>query len=189
MKKINNKGYTLIELLAVIIVMVTVGSIITSILVSALRGENKTNATTLVRQNGNYAVTQMSKMMTFAKSFDGISTDNVSYDTNCVPSNPPAPTPTPTPTQYKYVKVSSFDGGQAIFSCEGNTIASNGASLIDITNLTVTNCYFMCYQSDIRSAPTIDINFTLTRGSSGLFENQAAIPFETSVTFRNYDAN
>ena len=189
MKLTNNKGYTLIELLAVIVVMVTVGSIITSILVSALRGENKTNATTLVRQNGNYAITQMSKMIGYARSFEGLSTDNVNFDTNCVPAAPPAPTPTPTPTQYKYVRVSSFDGGQTTFSCENNTIASNSSSLVDSVNLTVSNCYFMCTQKDIRSAPTIDINFTLTRGSVGLFENQSAIPFETSVTFRNYDSN
>ena len=189
MKKLNNKGYTLIELLAVIIVMVTVGGIITSILVTALRGENKTNATTQVRQNGDYAITQMYKTIAYAKSFDGISTDNVNFDISCVPQNPPAPTPTPTPTQYKYLQVTSFDGGQTTYSCENNTIASNSAPLIDSSNLTVSNCYFMCTQTDVRSAPTIDINFTLTRSSSGLFENQSAIPFETSVTFRNYDAN
>src|SRR5471030_3143176 len=123
MKNINNKGYTLIELLAVIIVMVTVGGIITSILVSALRGENKTNATTQVRQNGDSAISQMYKSIAYAKSFDGISTDNVNFDINCVPGNPPAPTPTPTPTAYKYIKITSFDGGQTTFACENNTIA------------------------------------------------------------------
>ena len=193
MKNLSNKGYTLIELLAVIVVMVTVGGIITSILVTALRGENKTNATTQVRQNGDYAITQMYKTIAYAKSFDGISVDKVNFDTSCVPQSPPAPTPTPTPTQYKYLKITSFDGGQTTFACENNTIASDSAStnasLVDSSNLTVTNCYFTCSQTDIRSAPTIDINFTLTRNSAGLFENQSAIPFETSVTFRNYDAN
>ena len=193
MKNLNSYGYTLIELLAVILVMVTVGGIITSILVSALRGENKTNASTQVRQNGDAAISQMYKSIAYAKSFDGISIDNVNFDISCVPGSPPAPTPTPTPSQYKFLKVTSFDGGQTTYACQNNTIASDSASanssLIDTTNLTVSNCFFTCTQKDIRSAPTIIINFTLQRNASGLFENQSSIPFETSVNFRNYDAN
>jgi type II secretory pathway pseudopilin PulG len=190
MKKfLNKKGYTLIELLAVMIVMVSVGGIITSILVSALRGGNKTNVSTLVRQNGNYAIFQIARMIAFSRSFDGVSVDGTTYAENCVPVVPPDPTPTPTPPEYQYIKITSFDGGQTIFSCENNTIASNGASLIDSSTLTVTNCSFMCSQRTLSSPPSMDISFTLQRTTGGLFEAQSTIPFNTSVTLRNYNSN
>jgi|SRR3989344_3429504 len=182
----SNKGYTLIELLAVIIILVAVGTIITSILVSSLRGGNRSNTVNEVRQNGNHMLSQMSKMIAYAKSFDGVSIDGVNYVKDCVVTIPPPPTPTPTPASYSYVKITSFDGGQTVFSCGNGTIASNGASFINTTNLSVSSCSFSCNQTNFLSAPTIDINFTLSKINSGFFlENQTTIPFETSVTPRN----
>lgn len=185
-KILNNKGYTLIELLAVIVILVSVGAIITSILVTALRGGSRSNTTNEVRDSGNYAISQMSKMLTFAKTFDGVSTDGINYVTNCIVTQPPAPTPTIAPVTYQYIKITSFDGGQTVFSCNGSTIASNGASLINVTNLTVSSCSVLCSQTNLLSSPTIDINFTLSKLNSGFFvENQTTIPFKTSVTPRN----
>jgi prepilin-type N-terminal cleavage/methylation domain-containing protein len=187
-KKIKNsqKGYTLIELLAVIIILVTVGAIITSILVTSLRGGNKSNTVNDVRQNGNYVLSQMSKMIAYARSFDGVSTDGANYVTDCTITQPPAPTPSITPVLYNYIKISSFDGGQTVFSCTGSTIASNGASLTNSANLNVTNCSFYCSQSNVLAPPTININFSLSKANAGFFvENQTTIPFETSVTPRN----
>lgn len=185
MKKLfNNKGYTLIELLTVIIILTSVGAIIASIFVSALRGGNKSNTTNEIRENGNYLIVQMSKTIRYAKSFDGVSDDGTNYVTNCVV--PSTPTPTPEAVNYNYIRVSSFDGGQTVFSCENSSIASNGASLINTTNLNVTDCSFVCHQNSISESPTIDINFTLSKQNSGFFsENQTTIPFSTSVTVRN----
>lgn len=185
----NDKGYTLIELLAVIIILVTVGTIITSILVTSLRGGNKSNTTNDVRQNGNYVITQMSKMILYAKSFDGVSTDGSNYVTDCIVNQPPAPTPTLAPVVYKYIKILSFDGGQTTFSCANGTIASGSAagnfSLLS-SSFSVTSCSFLCTQTNLLSAPTININFTLEKANAGFFvENQTTIPFETSITPRN----
>lgn len=186
--KNSQSGYTLIELLAVIIILVTVGGLITSILVTSLRGGNKSNTTNEVRENGNYIISQMSKMITFAKSFDGVSTDGTpnSYVANCIVTQPPPPTPAPAPVSYQYIKITSFDGGQTVFSCNGSAIASNGASLINVSNLSVSACSFLCTQTNLLSSPTIDINFTLSKAAAGLFvENQSKIIFQTSVTPRN----
>lgn len=185
-------GYTIIELLAVIVILVSVGTIITSILVSTLRNGGRSNTVNEVRQNGNYIIVQMSKMIAFARSFDGVSTGetdtegNLVFTTNCVVTNPPSPTPPPLPVAYSYIKITSFDGGQTVFSCSGGTIASNGASLVNTESLNVTSCSFYCNQPTILSAPTLDINFTMQKKTTSLFvENQAIIPFQTSVTPRN----
>src|SRR6266540_3152776 len=114
----NSQGYTLIELLAVMTIIVVVGVIVAGILVSSLRGGSKSNVLDNVRENGNFAITQISKMITYSQSFNGVSTDGSFYTTNCAPavstSPSPSPTPTATPTAYKYLKISSFDGGQTI---------------------------------------------------------------------------
>src|SRR5258708_2486765 len=124
-KEFNNEfGYTLLELLAVMIVMAAIGLIVSTILVSTLRGSNKTNTINTVRENGNYTILQMSKMIEFAQSFGGVSTDNITYSSTC--SSPS--------THYSFVKIMSFDNAQTIFSCNMSanpkTIASNSASFI-----------------------------------------------------------
>lgn len=182
----NNKGYTLVELLAVIIILVSVGMIITAILVTSLRGGNKSNTTNEVRQNGNYILSQMSKMIAYASSFDGVSRDGITYVTNCSVTQPPLPTPTLAPVVYSYIKITSFDGGQTVFSCTGSSIASNGAALTNSSNLNVSSCSFYCNQSNVLASPTINISFILSKSNSGFFvENQTTIPFETSITPRN----
>lgn len=191
----NNYGYTLVELLAVIIIIVVVGGIMLGILTSSLRGGNRSTTVNDVRQSGNYALTQMSKMIAYSKVFEGVSdgtvdgNGNLIYQTDCVPASPPAPTPTPTPSSYSYLKILSFDGGETVFSClAGGTqsIASNGASMINTSGINIASCSFSCTQSSLATPPTIDINFTLSKSNGGLFgENQTSIPFSTSVTFRN----
>ena len=210
-KRILNfqSGYTLIELLAVITIVVVVGVIITGILISSLRGGSKSNVLDNVRQNGNSTITQMSKMIIYAQSFNGISdgtfdnNGNRVYITNCSqiissspsPSSPPSPTPTPMPKEYQYIKITSFDGGITVFGCNDSndippsTIASNGASMIDTTPETgvkVSSCSFTCSQDGYGFPPTIGINFTLSQNTTSSFaEKQAIIPFQTSVTIRN----
>ena len=179
-------GYTLIELLAVIIILVTVGMVITSILVTSLRGGNRSNTTNEVRQNGSYILSQMSKMIAYSRSFDGVSTNGTDYSTDCTVIQPPVPTPSPAPVAYRYIKITSFDGGQTVFSCTGSSIASNGAELTNSTNLNLSSCSFYCSQTNVLAPPTIKVNFTLSKTNSGFFvENQTTIPFETSITPRN----
>lgn len=179
----SDAGYTLVELLAVLIILVSVGVVITAILVTSLRGGNKSNTTNDVRQNGNYIISQMSKMIAYSKSFDGVSITGAtdSYVKDCTAVN------SPPGTAYKYIKTTSFDGGTTVFSCTGDTIASNGANLIDINTLSVSSCNFYCIQENKISPVSINVTFTLSKKNPGFFaENQTIIPFDTTITPRNY---
>ena len=175
------KGYTLVELLAVLIILVSVGVVITAILVTSLRGGNKSNTTNDVRQNGNHILSQMSKMIAYSKSFDGVSIDGTqnSYVKDCTAAQM-------SPTAYKYIKITSFDSGITTFSCTGATIASNGADLIDTNTLSVSSCNFYCSQTNNISPVSINVTFTLSKKNSGFFvESQTTIPFDTTITPRN----
>ena len=136
-------------------------------------------------------------MIIYAQSFNGVSRDGVFYTTNCTQVIPPSPSPTPAPIVYKSIKITSFDGGTTIFSCNGSTdsppdtLASQSGSLtpnslIDTSTILLSACSFTCTQNNFGQAPTIGINFTLSQTTSSSFaEKQATIPFQTSVTIRN----
>ncbi len=179
----NQKGFTLVELLAVIMVIGVVGGVTGAILISSLIGSNKTNSLDNVRQNGNYALLQVSKAIEFSRNFYGVSTDGVNYITDCTQ---PQVSPTPTPTQYNYVKIVSSNGQSVVFSCGANTIASNSASLLDVSSVATTACFFSCSQDNLILPPTIGFNFSLSSSKGGNFvENNTSVSFSTSVTLRN----
>lgn len=178
----NSKGYTLIELLAVMIIMITVGVIVAAILVASLRGSSKTNTIDTVRKNGNYTILQISKMLEFAQSFGGMYDSQTStYKTDC--TNPA--------TQYSSIKITSFDNGTTTFFCDlsnskiSSISATLNASLINTNEVTLTQCHFTCSRN-ITVPPTIGINFTLSqKNANTTFEKSQTISFQTSVILRN----
>lgn len=209
MKKKNKNGYTLIELLAVIMVLVAVGTVIASILTSVLRSSNKSANTEVVRSNGNSAIAQMSKMIEYAKKWEGVSTDGINYQTDCAPifTQPvptvaglptPTNTPTPTPAPFTYLRIKAFDDGVTTFVCANSKLASQSAAVAPVDACPLgscsylvdpslnTTCYFNCSQESAAAPAKIDIFLDLKAQSSSVFsEGQADIPFETSVIIRN----
>ena len=184
------KGFTLIELLVGMVILLSVGTIIVSILFSSLRGANKTNTITLVRQNGDYTITQMTKTIRNAKSFNGVSNDGVNYSLVCSPS----------PGSYTFIKITSLDGTQTAFSfssctsssCPSSslppTIFSNANKLLDTSVCLVCTAphEFTCSQQSASDGPTIGITFSLSANTqSTLFEQAAILPFSTTVSMRN----
>lgn len=195
--KISNlqKGFTLIELLTGLVVLGVVGTIVSGIVVSSLRGSAKTNTVTVVKQNGDYAISVMGRMIRNASVFNGMSTDGINYSITC--SFPVGvTTPTPTPVQYSYIKITSPDGNQTVFSCPPvpsptpQTIASSSAtsqSIIDTNAVSVvpSSCYFTCSQDSLGNFTTIGISFSLSQKNAGFLENNATVPFQTSISLRN----
>ncbi len=178
------KGFTLIELLVVMGVLFVVGLIVGAILFSSLRGANKTNAITVVRQNGNYTISQMVKTIRNAKRFDGVKGfSDIDYTLDCSGEDS-------LTKKYQYIKITSPDEGLTVFACNSPTISSNSASLVDTSAVAVVEntCSFTCTQRSISDSPTIGISFSLkyNQPGSGIFaEKTANVLFQTSVTLRN----
>lgn len=177
------KGYTLIELLAVMVVFVVIGGIVLAIIFSTLRATNKANTLAYLRQNGNYAISQMVKMIRDAEKFDGVKINNGDlYGLLCQTQD------------YHFLKITSFDGGTTEFTClpinlpslPNGKISSNSALLIDTNTISVTTCSFTCSHTSASDSPIIGISFSLSQGSDSPFvEKKASIDFKTSVTMRN----
>lgn len=168
-------GFTLVEMLAVIAIFIVVGSITMAILISAFRTSRKTDTLTIVQQNGNYALSQMAKTLRNARGLLN-------------------PFPCVNTIVQSSVTVLTPDDQQVTFACipistTPATIASNGASLIDINSVTLASCSFTCTQNSKSDLPVIQIKFSLQQQASGIFAEQlasiSAVPFQTSIGIRN----
>ncbi|HEV2339281.1 MAG TPA: type II secretion system protein [Patescibacteria group bacterium] len=171
--KQNQKGYTLIELLAVLIVFIVISTFIVTIVFTALRGDTKVNSISTVRQNGNFVISQLARSIREAHAVI-------------------TPSPCGTievPVISSNVTINTVTGDQITYSCGNGNIASNGAQLLDAKNITVTDCSFSCGQTTVKSPPIITISFSLKQTNVSTFTefiaSASAIPFQTSVNLRN----
>ena len=185
----SNEGFTLVELLASIVVLVAVGSVVAGIITASLRGANKTNVMENIRENGNYALTQISRSIEYAQVFNGLSDNGEDYTMNCPFSA--SPTPSPVETQYSFIKVTSSNDNATEYGCTVSapaTITSNGASLINTSSIVMTDCVIACVQTRATDIPVVKIGFKLgPKDPTGIAETSSPpILFETSITIRNY---
>lgn len=189
-------GFSLVELLISMFLILSISAVVMTIFVAGLRGTNRSSAEADVRQNGDLAITQMSRLIRNAKSFDGVSLDGTTtFISSCYV---PSADPTPTPQIYKAVKVTSFDGGTTTIKCPsvGETTISSisatlatPASLTESTRVTVfpDSCYFTCQQDSPTDPPVIGISFTIgSLRSSGVIGKSVDQTFQTTVLPRNY---
>lgn len=167
-------GFTLIELLAVIAITGVVGSMMFGILFSTLQGANKSESLGIIQQNGNSVLAQITRMVRY-------STD-IQSPASCYTA------PTPTPVQLSSITILNGDNYVTTFSCDlsAGTIASNGADLLDPSDVKVTACSFSCTQLTPYDEPTMTVSFTLgKKNSNNLVENNSSQQFQTSITLRN----
>ncbi len=187
----NYKGFTLLELTITIGIFIVIGTIILSILTSTFSGNNRASATNEVTQNGNYALSVITNLLSNTQRFDGIVTTSPA----CTPTDSQTCC-TATGAVGKVIKFTGHDGGVTTLTC--NDAGSSATYLISSTSGTLTpvtvplidvsqvrlpatsNCSFTCAQVDEYAPPRIDISFTLQDLLGG---NSAS--FRTSVSLRN----
>ncbi len=166
----SSRGFTLVEMLAVIAIFIVVGSIVFSILVTTFRTSHKTDIVTLVQNNGNYTLSQMAKTIRDAR---GLVT----------------PFPCSPPVTANSISLLTPDNQQITYACTSSTISSNGASLLDTSQVSLKSCSFTCSQESNSDLPVILINFSLQQSSSSTFAeqlaSQSAVVFQTSIGIRN----
>lgn len=162
-------GFTLIEILVVVGILgaiVVIGSIT---FFSVLRGARKSKMISLVKQNGDYALEVMIKMIRNARE---ITSPCDGSDTSITILNP--------------------DRGETTFSCEDDAISSNAAELTSSqVKVGAGSCSFDCQPGEALQPDTVTISFTLEAEKEGGVparpEEEASIDFETTVSLRNID--
>lgn len=178
----EENGFTLIELLIGLFIISTIGTLVVGILWVSLKSTVKINNMNIIRHHSNYAVLQITKMLQFAKEFQGVSQDGITFTTNCESPS------IPVGSIYSSVRISNHDGGITTLSCLGNdnTIASNSASLFSIETFEVTDCNFTCTQISEGSSYSVGFRFKVQKKTDGnILDDPAALNFQNTVTIRN----
>lgn len=188
-------GFTLAELLAVAGILVILSAVVGSILVSTLRGSNKTRITTSGAQNGDYVISVISSAINNSKEFGYI--NGATRYTSCIAGNPPVQAisvdnfaditpPQPTNPPQSLIECKDIDSGPAVV----NAFTINNVSIMNTDEVVVESCaagVFTCTQANNYTPPIVTLKFTLIqKSSSGLFEAQTASPFSSSISVRNF---
>ncbi len=160
------KGYTLVELLVVIVVFSVVSMVATQTIVAILRGAKKSEGVTKVRQNLDYAMGTMERQLRQAKgitsSCNGTATSSITFN-----------------DQF---------GNPVTFSCVGinngnqpASIASSSASLTG-NDITLSACSFTCTAGSASSPSYV----TMTATGAHIAGQSQRVTVTTQVTLRSY---
>lgn len=174
---IPGTGFTLIELLVVVAVMAIMGVVTANLFFQTLKGATKAQLLTEIKQNGDYTLSLMGKMIRNAKNIEETFPENPSW--KCDSSNRPD------------IKITNQDGGTTYFNCTGsgdNThIASNAARLTSSRVRVSSDCNLIKCTRTGSAPPIVEISFSLSQlGSPTRPEEAAAVNFRTSVSLRTY---
>lgn len=160
------KGFTLIEMVVATGVLVTVGMVASLIFFSTLRGVSKADITREVKQNGDYALAVIERMIR----------NSAGVVTTTTPCNGSSQTS---------LSLLNSDGMTTIFSLNNGKIASSGAFLTS-EKVTVSNLSFVCSRN-IGKPDVITVSFNVSQLGAGAGpEGLSSMVFQTTVSLRNY---
>lgn len=169
--KISNfrRGFTLVELLVAVSLIGIVGGIATIILFTTLQGASKSDIMREVKQNGDYAISVMERMIRNANS----------VVVGC-PAGPGSQIRPSLTIKNRDNQTTSF-----ALSLSGDQIASTGGMLTN-NKVTASNLLFTCTRT--RGSPdVVSISFDLAqRAITFRPEERASINFKTTVSLRTY---
>lgn len=170
----NKAGFTLVELLAVITITGVVSTLMFGILFTTLKGADKSESVSKLQENGNFALSQMSRMVRYAIKLSDPATCYSLASSSAITTSE--------------ITILNADNRSTTFACDqtAGTISSNSANLLDSTTVSMTDCSFSCSQATAYDLPSLTISFTLNKkGSNTLVENNSPVEFQTTVTLRN----
>lgn len=163
------RGFTLIELLVSMMILMLLGSIILVIFFSALRGTGKSQSLISLRQNGNFALSQMTKNLRQAK--------NVS----CSPDEP---------SEITFTSFPDTDQGVTTYRCTEEGIASINAEqtsyfLDNSDEVSLSACSFTCDVRPNSEIPYVKIFFRLSSPETSQVAGEEGLTFTSTVLPRN----
>lgn len=158
----NGAGFTLIEVLMVVFLLGIVVVIGSNLFFSILRGASKAEIEKEVKQNGDYAMNVIGRMVRNAQNCSEVS---------------------------GVLTVTNPDGQTTDFFCQPSgditRIASNAGVFLTSDKVTATNCTFSC--DSTKTPPIVNISFDLSQKGTDLRpEEKAQVHFQTTVGLRTY---
>lgn len=171
-------GFTLVEILIVIAIFSIISIVATQSIATSLRTSNKSESTIYVKENVNYALNTMERLLRNSRG--------INYPD---PANPLSYCNGTPRTSIRY-----FDERRnpVTFSCiisvgTGNYIASHSGTRITGTDIEVTNCNVFSCTYDPQRPESITISITARRrGTFSTSIEGAQITARSQINLRNY---
>ncbi len=204
-KRKDNQGYTLIEFLTVLVILVIVSSVISAMIFSVLQGSSRSRLDIALSQNGNYALSVISNIILASQSvvdIDGNPVENC-VGTKDVNGNMVYPSGSSITVQR-----SNGDSTILTFTSSANppNISSasaalteagvpNAGDLLDSSEVQLDTSAgrvyrFVCKQSSPYALPLILVQFSLVPVSVPVGNSSTlSQPFETQVLMENFQNN
>ncbi len=159
-------GFTLIEMLVVVVVFAIIGVVSSETIILTLRGTEKADSISKVRNNLDFAVGSMERQIRGAKRVTSSCTNSSSSS----------------------ITFLDQDNNSITFSCVGvnsnhlpSSIASSSASLTS-SNITISSCSFTCKPGSTTSPAQVTINVTGQDSGNQL----SPVSVVTQITLRTY---
>jgi prepilin-type N-terminal cleavage/methylation domain-containing protein len=159
-------GYTLVEMLVVIVIFATIAVVASQTLILTLRGTRKADAVSKVRQDVDYALGSMERQLRGAKVITSACTGTASPQISFTDQNGNIVT-------FACVGVNGSNQPSSIASSSG-TLTSNG--------ITISACSFTCTPGNGSSPTQVTMNIT----AKDLAGQNAPVSATTQVTLRSY---
>jgi len=176
-------GFTLVEILVVVGILGIIAVVASTIFFTTIRSSSKTKTLTKVKENGDYALSVMERLIRDSEEVI-TNSDNQTCQAGM-----------------NKIKLLRLDGTTVEFACVNKgtadgQIASNSARLTS-SEIKVDSCSFDCscpaaYPNCIGEGTkfypkTVTIKFTLSQVAATVRpEEQATVNFQTTVSTRNY---
>ncbi len=143
----------MIEILVIVGILGVIATIGSSMFFTTFRSSTKTKILSIVKQNGDYALSVMERII---------------RDSQEVITNTETPINKTCELRMKKIKVKRLDGSETEFSCADGLngfIASNSAALTS-SEVKINNCYFDCTTQGDFYPQNVVISFTLSQAVS-----------------------
>lgn len=168
----KQKGFTLVETMITITLLAVAVVLGNRLFFSVLKGTNKSDQLTLVKQNGDYALSVMSRMIRNARLIENCTSDTIEIENPDEAANP-------ANTWTKFI----FDSSNKYIASESSSLLGANARITD-TGVELTAGSFTCTLGSNDEPSQVTINFTLE--APGLRpEEKASANFQTTVEMRN----
>ncbi len=165
----QHRGFTLVEIVVVMALFAITSVVSTQIFISILRSQLKSEVSKEVKQNGDYAYSAMEQMIRNASQ----------VVTACT---------TPSTT----LQIINQDGGDTIFDCSSNQLASSSATTADTTvhNLTsntviVSGCTFTVVCPAAPAPKYVLASFNVSKGNGNSPLDTSVETYQSTISLRN----
>lgn len=161
----KQSGYSLLEVLVVLVIFSLLAIISSTAILLAIRGARKSDASARVRENVDFTVATMERQIRNASSITSCSTNSIVFDDS-----------TFNPASFSCVNIGQADGYVASGSANTRMTASE---------ITITGCQFSCSDAQGTNPPAVNIDIT-AKDKNTTGAESASFSISTQVVLRTY---